>query len=642
MMDPVTRDPTLGGMLQKSSKGSLFSEPNLPEEASKPYLYLALVAKQTIKDVTYATLVKLFNKYDWVEIESRRRSWERKEFTGAKRPYESNGLCGEECQFFPAKYRHRCFLLAQYYEVWTINQTLESYFSVVEWKKIETPEVKTQTDVAVERGTALAELAGASISAIQTAGSLGTAAPQAGSILGYLGTAAGVEGTAVATASTALGVVAAGVALFVGATKVYDALDPSATHKLEGKGWTVAGFVPGAPNRSIKTAVTQCGDELEWDLLKLRDGMNDAAFMRLPGDWMVWREAYVADADWDRRRAEMIAETDKLDADLKRDRELHPSPNLESVYKERRAGIQIRRDVIKLRDEERIKQKSRLQWEVCGELKPCGPGGAPVPAPVSPGAGEQKGKTGTGAEGTPSTGKGPEDRTPTGGAPDPGRTPTGTGKGGTPDAREKRTPTGATPDAPRIPTGSGNDQSGRSWGSLWAILAVLLGGAIITMVVARNRSTTGGSASSAPPSSAATVTGGSGTRMQYFLDGTITSRSGCEGEFFNAAPKPGGTHNLLEEMWLSDGILHSTNGGGYSSEYTGTLSKDGSFHLVWTTPSPGGEKGRIDGQLSADGAHITGTWDWVFTSGCVNHMRITDGHFLSNGRLAPFVDAPVR
>jgi hypothetical protein len=133
-------------------------------------------------------------------------------------------------------------------------------------------------------------------------------------------------------------------------------------------------------------------------------------------------------------------------------------------------------------------------------------------------------------------------------------------------------------------------------------------------------------------SGAASVRGGSGRHVSYYIEGVIVSRKGCEGVFYRSAPTPGGTGNVLHEMWLSDGILHSTNGGGYSTEYTGILKGDGSFHLVWTGASPSGEKARIDGTIKQDGT-ITGTWDGVFTNGCVNHFLITRGHLMSNNTL---------
>jgi hypothetical protein len=144
----------------------------------------------------------------------------------------------------------------------------------------------------------------------------------------------------------------------------------------------------------------------------------------------------------------------------------------------------------------------------------------------------------------------------------------------------------------------------------------------------------------AQPTNPAPVTGGSGLHTDYFLEGVIVSRSGCQGAFYDVAPKVGAYHNLLEQMWLSGGVLHSTNGEGYSPEYTGTLHVAGSFQLAWTVATPSGEKGRVDGQISPDGQHITGTWDWVFTDGCVNHMKITEGHFLSGGSIVRFSDAP--
>jgi len=147
-----------------------------------------------------------------------------------------------------------------------------------------------------------------------------------------------------------------------------------------------------------------------------------------------------------------------------------------------------------------------------------------------------------------------------------------------------------------------------------------------------------GSGPSASPGAA--VTGGSGQHTQYFLDGVIVSRSGCVGVFYDSAPKVGAATNLLEEMWLSGGVLHSSNGTGYSPAYTGTLHVDGSFQLVWTVATPSGDKGRVDGQISRDGQRISGTWDWVFTDGCVNHMKITEGHFLSGGAVGRFQDAP--
>jgi hypothetical protein len=88
--------------------------------------------------------------------------------------------------------------------------------------------------------------------------------------------------------------------------------------------------------------------------------------------------------------------------------------------------------------------------------------------------------------------------------------------------------------------------------------------------------------------------------------------------------------SIIEDMWLQGGVLHASNGQGYSDGYTGSLRQDGSFQLVWTTPAPAGDRGRIDGQIGRDNNTITGTFDFVFTSGCTYHMRIEDGHFFDS------------
>jgi hypothetical protein len=172
----------------------------------------------------------------------------------------------------------------------------------------------------------------------------------------------------------------------------------------------------------------------------------------------------------------------------------------------------------------------------------------------------------------------------------------------------------------------------------WVVPATIAVVVIATGICTLGGRTPTGSGPSTSPGAA--VTGGSGLHTDYFLEGVIVSRSGCQGTFYDSAPKVGAYHNLLEQMWLSGGVLHSTNGGGYSPDYTGTLHVAGSFQLVWTVATPSGDKGRVDGQISPDGQHITGTWDWVFTDGCVNHMKITEGHFLSGGSIARFPDAP--
>jgi len=138
------------------------------------------------------------------------------------------------------------------------------------------------------------------------------------------------------------------------------------------------------------------------------------------------------------------------------------------------------------------------------------------------------------------------------------------------------------------------------------------------------------------------VSGGSGQHVEYYLSGRIISRSDGEGTFFQSAPKVGATGNLLEKMWLTGGVLHSTNGNGYSPEYQGTLNKDGTFKLVWTRGDPDGEKQQISGIINADAKHISATWDSIFLVGCALHLKSDEGHFLSGGSIVAFPDAPHR
>jgi len=129
------------------------------------------------------------------------------------------------------------------------------------------------------------------------------------------------------------------------------------------------------------------------------------------------------------------------------------------------------------------------------------------------------------------------------------------------------------------------------------------------------------------------VGGGSGKHVQFFLQGHITSRSGCQGEYYSAAPKVGESGNFLGEMWLVGGVLYGTDTSSSNSLYRGSLHNDGSFQLVWTQATPNGEKQRIDAVITTNGRNITGTYDTVFLSGCLLHLKIDQGDLLSNATI---------
>jgi hypothetical protein len=155
-----------------------------------------------------------------------------------------------------------------------------------------------------------------------------------------------------------------------------------------------------------------------------------------------------------------------------------------------------------------------------------------------------------------------------------------------------------------------------------AAKAAFLGGALAT-----------GAASYTTYPIAPFATGTSKTRLSYYIEGVITSRTGCTGAFFSSAPQPGSTGNLLLQIWLADGVLGSAAGIDRAATFQGRLRTDGSFHLIAVEPSANGERGRIDGRIAADGS-MTATWDSVFLSGCVNHFKSTRGRLMTGATLA--------
>jgi len=150
----------------------------------------------------------------------------------------------------------------------------------------------------------------------------------------------------------------------------------------------------------------------------------------------------------------------------------------------------------------------------------------------------------------------------------------------------------------------------------------LFGGALVT-----------GAASYATFPVAPFATGTSKSRLSYYVEGVMTSRTGCEGEFYSAAPKPGSTGLFLMQIWLADGVLAAAAGIDRAATDKGSLRTDGSFQLIAIEPSPAGERGRVDGRIAADGS-ITAEWDSVFLRGCVTHYKSTRGRLMSGDKLA--------
>ncbi len=120
------------------------------------------------------------------------------------------------------------------------------------------------------------------------------------------------------------------------------------------------------------------------------------------------------------------------------------------------------------------------------------------------------------------------------------------------------------------------------------------------------------------------LAGGNLHRIYYYVQGTITSRDGCKGEFYSAAPKVGGTTNEAGDMWLSGGVLHATGSDTPYNNYVGRLSSDGSFTM---RAESNGVAATIQGRIASDGA-ITGTYVWPFMKGCIDHVKLTKGSHL--------------
>jgi hypothetical protein len=126
---------------------------------------------------------------------------------------------------------------------------------------------------------------------------------------------------------------------------------------------------------------------------------------------------------------------------------------------------------------------------------------------------------------------------------------------------------------------------------------------------------------------------GEGNHLDFDILGSVVSNSTCKSD---SPPAIGETGHMIETIWLDNAVLHLTNqwpgSDVYGGSYTGTLGRDGTFHLMWTGATPKGEKQRIDGRIAADG-QITGEWDGVIENGCVVHYRITSGELLWGAKL---------
>jgi len=350
-------DWSCGSRFAKRKDGTLY-EAVLDEKSSRPFLYPLWTAKQTIKDITYASVWKSFNIYRWNEIRTTMKETTKAERTGRTRPYRAGNVCGTECEIYPAMVFHVCYLLEQRYELWTVNQTLESYFSWVEWKQLETPAKADDLLSQVGRvGGVTASTASSVGNAVASAGMLASAGKVPPAVLTSALGEVGITGGAAVTASAALSALSFGVAVFAGATKVYDALHPDYTHRLDSEGWSLAGYVWGLP---APAPIIRCEDKDDYHLAAPPDH-------------------YLSDADWERQNAEYDAATAKLEADIRQAERVRARGGAmpgdwrysvlttESMKRQLQYRTQWQHD----RAEDRKRRLAAMRWEICAPLKLC-------------------------------------------------------------------------------------------------------------------------------------------------------------------------------------------------------------------------------------------------------------------------------